>query len=483
MGIGHRGIALQHLKTLFSGGMIGGLTDAQLLERFTSHRDETAELAFRVLVERHGPMVLRVCRAVLRDAHDAHDAFQATFLVLVRRAGSLWVRDSLGPWLHQVAYRTASCARSTTARRRRHELRAAEMRARPPHDGDCDDLGGVVHEEVGQLPERYREAVVLCLLEGLTPEQVARHLNCPVGTVHSRLARGRSILAKRLARHGFAGASVVVALADGAASACMSRELVVSTVTAARLSVAEGAAANAFLSSRVITLTQGVLQSMVLTKVKIAIAVLLVLGIAALGAGGLISMTLATEPAGGMPDMQEKGQANPDDLRERVVELKQQLQQMQKNIAKLEQETQPGRNERNTCDTTFLANRFKYRVPFETGRPQSTKGGRIEIREVWGTRPRIEIGGQYLVRGKYVLPPGERGMLYFYATAGGAWGQTASLDLQSTAVDKQEGEFALIHGMAGPGHFHLILTAAESYSRWFADVYFGTGDNVWREQP
>ena len=183
-----------------------------------------------------------------------------------------------------------------------------------------------------------------------------------------------------------------------------------------------------------------------------------------------------------MPDVQENGQANPDDLRERVVELKQQLQQMQKKIAKLEQATQTGRNERNTCDTTFLANRFKYRVPFETGRTQSREGGRIEIREVWGTRPRIEIGGQYLVRGKYVLPPGERGMLYFYATAGGAWGQTASLDLQSTAVDKQEGEFALIHGMAGPGHFHLILTAAERYSRWFADVYFGTGDNVWREQ-
>ena len=155
---------------------------------------------------------------------------------------------------------------------------------------------------------------------------------------------------------------------------------------------------------------------------------------------------------------------------------------MQKKFAKLEQATQNGRNERNACDTTFLANRFKYRVPFETGRTQSREGGRIEIREVWGTRPRIEIGGQYLVRGKYVLPPGERGMLYFYATAGGAWGQTASLDLQSTAVDKQEGEFALIHGMAGPGHFHLILTAAERYSRWFADVYFGTGDNVWREQ-
>ncbi len=436
MGITDRGIALQHLNTLFSVGMIGGLTDAQLLERFTSQQDETAELAFRVLVERHGPMVLRVCRAVLRDAHDAHDAFQATFLVLLRRAGSLWVRDSLGPWLHQVAYRTAACARSAAVRRRRYELRAAEMTTRPRAGGDRDELAAVVHAELGQLPQRYREAVVLCLLEGLSPEQVAQQLNCPVGTVHSRLARGRSILARRLARHGFAGAVVAVALADSTARACMPCELVVSTVTAARLSVAEGAAVKALNSAKVSTLTQGILQSMVLTKVKIAIAVLLVLGTAVLGAGGLISGTLATEPVGGMADPQEKDRANPDDLRERVVEFKQQLQQMQRKIAKLEQETQPWRNERNKCDTTFLANRFKYLVPFETGRKQSRDGARIEIREVWGTRPQIEIGGQYLVKGKYVLPPGERGMLYFYATAGGAWGQTASLDLQSTAVEQ-----------------------------------------------
>ena len=135
------------------------------------------------------------------------------------------------------------------------------------------------------------------------------------------------------------------------------------------------------------------------------------------------------------------------------------------------------------CDTSFLAKRFKHRVPFEIGRTQTKDGGRIEIREVWGTRPQIEIGGQYLVRGKYALPRGERGMLYFYASAGGPWGRTASLDLQSTPVDEQEGDFALIHGMAGPGYFHLILTDAERYSRWFADVYFGNGDNVYRIEP
>jgi len=168
-------------------------------------------------------------------------------------------------------------------------------------------------------------------------------------------------------------------------------------------------------------------------------------------------------------------------LHDRVMELRRQLQQIQKKIDKLEQETQPKRDERSTLDGS-LAALFKHRVKFEIGHTDRTvEGGRLEIREVWGTRPKIEVGGQYLVRGKYVLPPGQRGKLYFYATAGGAWGAiTTTLDLQSTELDKPEGEFTLVHGMLGPGNFHLVLADREKYSRMFANVYFGTGDNVWR---
>ena len=110
------GAVVRQLRTLFNVGTIRELTDGQLLERFATGEGEPAELAFAALVERHGPMVLRVCRAVLIDPHDTQDAFQATFLVLVKKARGLWVRDSLGPWLHQVAYRTASCARLAAAR-------------------------------------------------------------------------------------------------------------------------------------------------------------------------------------------------------------------------------------------------------------------------------------------------------------------------------------------------------------------------------
>ena len=130
MGNGQPRLRLSELDTLFSMGAVGGLTDARLLEIFTSCRDEAAELAFSVLVDRHGPMVLSVCRAVLGDSHDADDAFQATFLVLLHKARGLWVRESLGPWLHEVAHRTASYARSAAARRRRHERLAASSLGR-----------------------------------------------------------------------------------------------------------------------------------------------------------------------------------------------------------------------------------------------------------------------------------------------------------------------------------------------------------------
>jgi hypothetical protein len=208
-----------------------------------------------------------------------------------------------------------------------------------------------------------------------------------------------------------------------------------------------------------------------MTKLKCAIAVLLVLGIATLSASSLISWGWTEEPA------------NRANLHDRVVELKQQLEQLQQQIARLEQETQPQDKERNQRNA-FLANRLKYRVPFEIGSTETKEGGRIEVLEVWGTRPRIEVGGQYLVRGKYVLPPGEHGKLYFYATAEGPWGQaaTADLDLQSTTLDREKGEFTLMHGMAGTGYFHLYLASPERYERMFANVYFGTGDNVLRKK-
>jgi RNA polymerase sigma factor (sigma-70 family) len=452
-----------------------GLTEAELWERYVHHRDEAA---FEALVRRHGPMVLGVCRRILRNEQDAEDAFQATFLVLVRRAASLRSPRALANWLHGVARRTALEARRAAAKRRLKEgaLQQRITLAEAPHD----DFRPLLDHELGQLAEKYRIAVVLCDLEGKTRKEAARQLGWAEGTVASRLARGRGLLAKRLARRGFAGALMAAALSQEAAPACVPPALVVSTIKTG-CGAAIGAPAQGLLSGTVAALTEGVLKSMLLSKVKSALVVVLIIAFVGLSAGTWISRSRATEQEQAAADGQEKPRRA--DLHHRVGELKQQLGQLQKEIARLEQKTRPEPAESETCDTTFLAKRFKYRVPFEIGLTETKEGGRIKIREVWGTRPRIEVGGQYLVRGTYTLPPGERGKLYFYATAGGAWGQTASLDLQSVELDKEKGEFALIHGMAGPGCFHLYLASPERYSQMFANVYFGTGDNVLRPKP
>jgi RNA polymerase sigma factor (sigma-70 family) len=236
------------------------LTDGQLLERFATARGETAELAFAVLVERHGPMVLRVCRSVLLDSHDAQDAFQATFLVLVKKARALWVRDSLGPWLHEVSYRTATCARAAAARRRRHERRASLLTT------ECrvevgDELRRVLHEEIHRLPERFRAPIVLCDLGGRTHDQAARHLGWPVGTVKSRLWRGRERLREQIRRRGLAPECSLFCL--DADPAVISPALVNST---ARVAVHSLSAGTIVKGTAAAILAWEVLRSMTMTR-------------------------------------------------------------------------------------------------------------------------------------------------------------------------------------------------------------------------
>ncbi len=197
----------RHLSRLFGAGSAVGLTDGDLLERFAHRRDEAAEAAFETLLARHGAMVLTVCRQVLGDSHSAEDAFQATFLVVVRRARSLRVREpgSLGPWLHGVAYRIALKTRQAAARRRAHEHRVAV----PVVGTHCtaienDELQSSLHDEVNRLPAKYRAPVVLCYFEGRTHDEAAASLGWPVGTVRGRLARARDRLRSRLTRRGLA---------------------------------------------------------------------------------------------------------------------------------------------------------------------------------------------------------------------------------------------------------------------------------------
>ena len=200
------------IGVLFGGGTLVGLDDADLVDRFVAGRgDEAAARAFEALVTRHGPMVLAVCRTALRDGHDAQDAFQATFLILARRARSIRRRDTVASWLFGVARRVALRARADAARRRARERRVAiSERSESALAREPDDLA-VLHEEVARLPTHYRAAVVLCDLEGLTYESAARELRCPPGTLATHLRRARERLRSRLTRRGVTAAIPPVA--------------------------------------------------------------------------------------------------------------------------------------------------------------------------------------------------------------------------------------------------------------------------------
>jgi RNA polymerase sigma factor (sigma-70 family) len=270
---------------------VAGVSDGQLLARFAAHRDELAEIAFAVLVHRHGPMVLRVCRQILGDWHTAEDAFQATFLILARKAGSIHQPELLGHWLHGVALRTAREARMRHDRRRRNESPREERIGAEPIDETarpesllvCREEFEALHEEVSRLPERYRIPVVLCELEGLTYREAALRLRCPVGTIGVRLRRARERLRVRLTRRGLAPTAGLIGALLGAEadSAEVPSVLVESTVQAATRLAANQAAATGLVSPLAGALVEAVLRTMTLTPLKVALSLALAVGITA----------------------------------------------------------------------------------------------------------------------------------------------------------------------------------------------------------
>ncbi len=271
------------LGRIFRGETVSGLSEWQLLERYLERRDEAA---FEALVSRHGPMVLGVCRRMLRDTADVEDAFQATFLVLVRRARQLGPRDAIGPWLYGVAARVALRARSQLARQRRHEPVALEYPAAAPVGGWIDpDLGDVLDQELSRLPSKYRSPLVLCYLEGRTHEEAARELNWPVGTVKGRLARARDLLRSRLTRRGLAPtAGVLATLATSDATAVLERPVIERTVSAS-LKFASGQSLAQVVSTSITSLVEGALAAMILNQLKWAGLSILVAGLALTSAG------------------------------------------------------------------------------------------------------------------------------------------------------------------------------------------------------
>jgi RNA polymerase sigma factor (sigma-70 family) len=287
------------LQTIFGMGTTGTLSDAQLLDRFLARREGAV---FEAIVRRHGPMVWGVCRRVLRDHHDAEDAFQATFLVLARRAASVMPPERLGNWLYGVAYQTARKARATRAKRRAREGQVPDVPEPMAAPDDArDELVESLDRELSRLPEKFRIPIVLCDLEGRTHQEAASQLGWPIGTVSSRLSRGRSMLARRLSQRSTPLSVGLLAefLTQESASARVPTQLIGPTARAASLLAAGGAVMAGVVPAAVDTLTGEVLKMMLFSKLKIAMAV--VLGVSLLPCGML---------AAGRPDRTQAAMAS-----------------------------------------------------------------------------------------------------------------------------------------------------------------------------
>jgi RNA polymerase sigma factor (sigma-70 family) len=295
MATGQMATVVRHLRRAAQLREAAALTDGQLLQSFAGRRDEAA---FETLLHRHGPLVLGVCRRVLGNSHDAEDAFQATFLVLVRKAASLLPRDTVGNWLYGVAYHTALKARDAVYRRRTKERRVAAMPRSGPADNTWLELQPVLDQELSRLPDKYREPIVLCDLEGKTRKQAARQLGWPEGTVAARIARGRALLGRRLTRRGITLSlgTLAVLVSENAATAGMPAPLMATTIEAANVFAAGQTGGLGVISTEVAALTRGVLKAMCLSRLKTVVLILLVGGLLPAACGLWCYGTLASGP-------------------------------------------------------------------------------------------------------------------------------------------------------------------------------------------
>jgi RNA polymerase sigma factor (sigma-70 family) len=267
-----------------AAGELADASDGRLLESFLARHEGAA---FAALLHRHGPMVLGVARRVLHHEQDAEDVLQATFLILARKAGSIRKRGSVGSWLHGVAHRLAVEAKGQAIRRQTRERQAGAMRHKQTNrEGAWQELEETLDQALARLPERYREAVVLCCLEGKTQEEAARQVGCPLGTVRSRLARGRKLLRSQLAAHGvtLSGGALATILAAGPASAALPASVLRSTMRAS-LQAATGKAITGAVSPRVAALMEGATKAMATTTAKSILSLIVTLTVLAAGAG------------------------------------------------------------------------------------------------------------------------------------------------------------------------------------------------------
>jgi RNA polymerase sigma factor (sigma-70 family) len=448
---------------------VKALPDEELLRRFSTRHDEAA---FAALLRRHGSMVLDLCRNMLRNEADAEDAFQATFLILAQRAGAIRQKSSVGSWLHGVAYRIALKTQAAFARRQKHEARTSgPAPTLPPDNLSWREVQQALHAELKRLSERYRAPLVLCYLEGNTHDEAAVLLGVSKAAVKKRLDSARALLRIRLLRRGLGPAAVLAVAVCPAAtvSSAVPSALADSTIKVASLLAAGNATATGVVSAEVAALTQGVLNAMLVTKVKIATVVLLVIGIIGVGSGTAV-------PWGFAQNAREK-QAAPTGTGEKNQSRK----------------PEPART-----------SEFPDAIRFEQGATRFLKGDKITIVEVRGTADTFAPGNIYWIRGTYTLASHEKAILLASVTVTDLTSILAGHDLavradsvmpgtapradpgratgvelkvQRASISRGTGTFTLFLPMSHTGMPHVSFYSVEN-GESFGGNYFGTGDTV-----
>ncbi|HKA54581.1 MAG TPA: sigma-70 family RNA polymerase sigma factor, partial [Candidatus Binatia bacterium] len=356
-----------------------GLSDTQLLEQIRTGTEETA--AFEAVVRRHGPMVLGVCRQVLRNEADAEDAFQAIFLTLSQKASSIQKHASVGSWLYGVAHHVATNLKRSLARRRSHESRGGTASVADPLSAiTVREAQEILREELARLPEKYRSPLVLCSLEDLTRDEAARQLGWSVQTLKTRLEQARNLLLRRLAARdlGLSGALAASLFCAQSAKAAVSGVLLNSTVKAATAIAAGQGAASGVISARVAALTGAAMKKMSIIKLKLVTAALLAVGILGAGVAGLTYRVLAEQP--GAPTIL---QANGDKPKA-DEEKRQQDQQNASGKAEGERKTAAdqspvGKPADAPAPKLVWAEKATLKLPGKTVRSVAVVGGRLAV--------------------------------------------------------------------------------------------------------
>jgi RNA polymerase sigma factor (sigma-70 family) len=432
---------LSPLCVLAHVGVVGGLPDRQLVERFLNGSDDVSEAAFSALVHRHGPMVLRVCRQILSGVEDAEDAFQATFLVLARRAASVRRTESIASWLHGAAQHIALRAREAASRRKFHEGQTAAMRiTSTSHIQVHPDDWAELHEEIARLPGRYKEPILLCYFEGLSTAAAAARLGCAQGTILARLSRARQRLQRNLARRGVIETDALPPQLQkaGPAPVVVPLGLLVLTVRSS-LAFVGRRNTDALGSTTVVTLANRGMSAMMIAKWK----PLAVLSMVCIVASGWM------QPTGGVD-----GQ-----------------------LAVAGQETSSQVQKRQASRTS----EFPYALKFLQGATRFLEGDKIVIEEIRGTAETMMPGNIYWIKGTYTLASHDRAMLAAFTTATTATEGTGPyLKVQTATVDRGSGTFTLFLPMAYKGYPHVSFYPVESGSD-FGGNYVGTGDSVLKE--